>query len=133
MASEISLPELGENVEGGVVVEVYVSAGDQIKERQPLMEVEAGKGTVEVPAPFAGKVLEVLVKKGDDVETGQALLRNVHVQQPELDAQLAQQVAATGGLRGEIEHRPSIAGAAESRHPGGPRNGSGPSAVQARW
>ncbi len=59
---------------------------------------------------------------------GQALFGNVHVQQAEGQAELAQQVAATGRLRGEIEHRPSIAVAAESRHPGRARAavGSGP-------
>jgi pyruvate dehydrogenase E2 component (dihydrolipoamide acetyltransferase) len=73
MASEIKLPELGENVDGGDVVEVKVAPGDQVRQGQALLEVEADKSTVEVPAPFAGKVARVLVKKGEHVKTGQPL------------------------------------------------------------
>jgi pyruvate dehydrogenase E2 component (dihydrolipoamide acetyltransferase) len=75
MASEIKLPELGENVEGGEVVEVRVAAGDQVQEGQPLLEVEAGKSTIEVPASVSGRIAQVLVKKGDSVKTGQVLFR----------------------------------------------------------
>jgi len=73
MANEIQLPELGENVEGGEVVDVKVAAGAEVKEGQPLLEVEAEKSTVEVPAPMPGRIARVLVKKGDKVKTGQAL------------------------------------------------------------
>jgi pyruvate dehydrogenase E2 component (dihydrolipoamide acetyltransferase) len=73
MASEIQLPELGENVEGGEVVEVKVAAGAEVKEGQPLLEVEAEKSTVEVPSPLTGRIARVLVRKGDKVTTGQAL------------------------------------------------------------
>jgi pyruvate dehydrogenase E2 component (dihydrolipoamide acetyltransferase) len=73
MASEIKLPELGENVEGGDVVDVKVGPGDQVRQGQALLEVEAEKSTVEVPSPVAGRVAQVLVKKGDRVTTGQPL------------------------------------------------------------
>jgi pyruvate dehydrogenase E2 component (dihydrolipoamide acetyltransferase) len=73
MATEIHLPELGENVEGGEVVEVKVGPGAEVKEGQALLEVEAEKSTVEVPSPVAGRIAKVLVKKGDKVATGQAL------------------------------------------------------------
>jgi pyruvate dehydrogenase E2 component (dihydrolipoamide acetyltransferase) len=75
MAGEITLPELGENVEGGTVVELHVGVGDVVKAGQALVEVEAGKGTVEVPAPSPGKIAAVLIKKGDEVQTGQSLFR----------------------------------------------------------
>jgi pyruvate dehydrogenase E2 component (dihydrolipoamide acetyltransferase) len=73
MATEIKLPHLGENLEGGEVVAIKVAAGDQVKEGQPLLEVEAEKSTLEVPAPAAGRVAKVLVKKGDKVKTNQLL------------------------------------------------------------
>jgi pyruvate dehydrogenase E2 component (dihydrolipoamide acetyltransferase) len=75
MASEIKLPELGENVTGGVVVDIRVSAGTQVKEGDTLLEVEAGKSTVEVPAPSAGKITDILVKRGEEVQTGQVLFK----------------------------------------------------------
>jgi pyruvate dehydrogenase E2 component (dihydrolipoamide acetyltransferase) len=73
MASEIKLPELGENVEGGDIVDVKVAPGDQVRQGQALLEVEAEKSTVEVPSPVAGRISQVLVKKGDHVTTGQSL------------------------------------------------------------
>jgi pyruvate dehydrogenase E2 component (dihydrolipoamide acetyltransferase) len=75
MATEIILPELGENIESGEVVDVKVSVGTEVKKGQALLEVEAEKSTVEVPSPAAGRIAEVLVKKGDKVKTGQALFR----------------------------------------------------------
>jgi len=73
MASEIKLPELGENVEEGEVVDVRVAAGEEVHEGQALLEIEAEKTTVEVPSPLTGRVTQMLVKKGDRVRTGQGL------------------------------------------------------------
>ena len=76
MATEIKLPELGESVEGGDVVEVKVAVGAAVREGQSLLEVEAEKSTVDVPSPSAGRISKVLVKKGDKVKTGQTLFSN---------------------------------------------------------
>jgi pyruvate dehydrogenase E2 component (dihydrolipoamide acetyltransferase) len=73
MATEIKMPELGENVESGDIVDVKVPVGAVVREGQPLLEVEAEKSTVEVPSPSAGRITTVLVKKGDKVKTGQTL------------------------------------------------------------
>src|SRR5262245_27414778 len=73
MATEITLPELGENIEGGDVVDVKVSVGTDVRAGQPLVEIEAEKATVEVPSPRSGRISKVLVKKGDAVKPGQAL------------------------------------------------------------
>jgi pyruvate dehydrogenase E2 component (dihydrolipoamide acetyltransferase) len=71
MPSEVKLPELGENLESGDVLDIKVAAGDQVSQGQPLVEIEAEKSTVEVPSPLAGRVAKVLVKKGDTVKVGQ--------------------------------------------------------------
>jgi pyruvate dehydrogenase E2 component (dihydrolipoamide acetyltransferase) len=71
---EIRLPELGEDVETGDVVEMLVSEGDTIEKEQPIVEVETEKASVEIPAPFGGKVREIKVKAGDTVKVGQTLL-----------------------------------------------------------
>src|SRR5262249_7507374 len=73
MATEVKLPELGENVPGGQVVDIKVCPGADVREGQPLVEVEAEKASVEVPPPLAGRLVKFLVKKGDHVNTGQAL------------------------------------------------------------
>jgi len=74
MAEEVKLPALGENVAAGDVVDVKVKVGDDVKEGQALLEVEAEKSTVEVPSPLAGRIDKVLIKKGDKVKTGQTLM-----------------------------------------------------------
>ncbi len=73
MATEIKLPQLGENLSGGDVLDVKVSPGDTVSPGQTLLEVEAEKSTVEVPSPLAGRVQQLLVKKGDAITVGQVL------------------------------------------------------------
>jgi pyruvate dehydrogenase E2 component (dihydrolipoamide acetyltransferase) len=71
MASDIKLPELGENLSSGDVLEVRVKPGDTVTKGQTLLELEAEKSTIEVPSPLTGRVTRVLVKKGDAVQVGQ--------------------------------------------------------------
>ena len=73
MATEIKLQKLGENLEGGKVLDVKVEPGATVVQGQPLVEVEAEKAAVEVLAPEAGQVTQVLVKKDDQVMVGQTL------------------------------------------------------------
>jgi pyruvate dehydrogenase E2 component (dihydrolipoamide acetyltransferase) len=73
MASEIKLPQLGENLTGGDVLDVKVKAGDTVSQGQTLLEVEAEKSTLEVPAPVAGRITEMRVNKGDAIQVGQTL------------------------------------------------------------
>lgn len=74
MAEEFKLPDLGEGVEAGDVVQVMVSEGDTISAEQSVMEIETDKAVVEVPCPLAGKVVKVHVSQGDKVEVGATLL-----------------------------------------------------------
>lgn len=71
MALEFKLPELGENIESGDVVNMLVAVGDTVSEGQSLLEIEAGKASMEIPSPAAGKITAVHVKQGDTVEVGQ--------------------------------------------------------------
>ena len=74
MATELKLPELGENVEKGDVVRVLVKAGDTIKKDQPVVELETDKATIEVPSDMDGTVADIKVKPGDRVKVGQVIL-----------------------------------------------------------
>jgi pyruvate dehydrogenase E2 component (dihydrolipoamide acetyltransferase) len=74
MATEFTLPDLGENIASGDVVTVFVSEGDVVKPGQALLEVETDKAVIEVPCPPGGLVEKVLVKKGETVKVGQALV-----------------------------------------------------------
>ena len=74
MATAIKLPELGDGIESGDVLEVLVKVGDVIKDGQDIVEIETDKATVPVPSSAAGKVTKILVKQGDTVPIGGALI-----------------------------------------------------------
>ncbi len=71
---DFKLPNLGENIEGAEVIGVRVAVGDVIAAEQPVLELETDKATVEVPAPVAGRVEQVLCKVGDQIKVGQVVL-----------------------------------------------------------
>jgi pyruvate dehydrogenase E2 component (dihydrolipoyllysine-residue acetyltransferase) len=74
MTIEYRLPELGEDIETGDVISVYVSLGDTVSEEQPLMEIETDKAAIEVPSPAAGVIKEIHVKDGETIKVGQLLV-----------------------------------------------------------
>ena len=73
MPTDMKLPELGENIEGGDVLRVMVKPGDAIKKDQPVLELETDKATIEVPSSADGVVKEVKVKPGEKVKVGQTI------------------------------------------------------------
>ncbi len=70
MASTFNLPELGENIESGDVVHVLIATGDTVAKDQPVLEMETGKATVEVPSSVDGKVTKLLAKEGESLAVG---------------------------------------------------------------
>ncbi len=72
--SEFKIPDLGENIKAGAVVNIMVSVGDTVKVDQPVLELETDKATVEVPSSVAGVVKEIHIKAGDSVQVGQLIL-----------------------------------------------------------
>src|SRR6476646_1717279 len=74
MPTQIKLPNLGENIESGDVLSIFVSEGDTVKADQDLLEVETDKATMPIPAPQAGKITKVLVKEGDTIEVGAPIM-----------------------------------------------------------
>ncbi|RMF91570.1 MAG: biotin/lipoyl-binding protein [Planctomycetota bacterium] len=74
MAKEFVLPNLGENVESGDVVNILVSEGDVITGNQGVIELETDKAVLEIPCPIAGKIEKIHVSKGDTVSVGQTIL-----------------------------------------------------------
>lgn len=69
----IKVPDIGgaENVD---VIEVYVAVGDTIKAEDSLIVLESDKASMDIPSPKAGKVVKLLVKQGDQVSEGAAIL-----------------------------------------------------------
>ena len=74
MATQIKLPNLGENIESGDVLSILVAEGDTIKADQDIIEVETDKATMPIPSPQGGKVTKVLVSEGDTIKIGAPIL-----------------------------------------------------------
>jgi pyruvate dehydrogenase E2 component (dihydrolipoamide acetyltransferase) len=74
MARSFKLPDLGEGIHEGEVLAVLVSVDDEVKEGDPILEVETDKAAVEIPSPYTGTVKEILVKPGDTVRVGDVLM-----------------------------------------------------------
>ena len=71
---DVKVPDIGDFADVPVV-EVLVSPGDEVQPEDPLVTLESDKATMEVPAPLAGKIGEILVKVGDTVSEGSLILR----------------------------------------------------------
>lgn len=74
MEIEVKLPELGDGIVAGDVLEVLVKEGDVIKKDQGILEIETDKATVTLPSSQAGKVTKILVKAGDSVPVGSPVI-----------------------------------------------------------
>ena len=72
MEERIKVPDLGG--EGGEIVEINVAPGDVINADDTVMTVESDKATMEIPSPVSGEVVKVLVKVGDNIQTGLDML-----------------------------------------------------------
>jgi pyruvate dehydrogenase E2 component (dihydrolipoamide acetyltransferase) len=71
---DLKLPELGEGVHEGELVKWLVKVGDVVKDDQLVCEIMTDKATIELPAPFHGKVTKLAAKEGQVVHVGQVML-----------------------------------------------------------
>ena len=96
MITEFKLPELGENIASGDIVNILVHEGEEITANQGVVELETEKAVVELPCPHAGKIVKLQVKKGDTVKVGQVILTlETEAESPEKPAPVvAESVAA---------------------------------------
>ena len=69
-----ALPELGESIESGDVVQVLVAVGDHVAAEQSVLEIETDKAVVEVPSPVDGSVTALHVAAGDKAAVGQLIV-----------------------------------------------------------
>ena len=110
MAFEFKFPDIGEGLTEGEIVHWLVKEGDEIKEGQPLVEVETDKALAEIPSPRTGVILEILAKEKEIVKVGQVIV---------VIGERGEAVAAPSpkpksvGVVGELEEAPEEAPAAE--------------------
>ncbi len=72
-AQSVEVPDIGDFTDVPII-EILVSPGDSVALDDPLLTLESDKATMDVPAPFAGTVGELLVNIGDRVSQGTRLL-----------------------------------------------------------
>ncbi len=68
------MPDLGEGLEEGTIVEWLVATGDTVELNQPFVEVETAKAAVEIPSPFAGTIVALHGSVGEAVPVGDPLV-----------------------------------------------------------
>ena len=75
MITEIRVPTLGESINEATIGRWLKQPGDAIKMDDPLVELETDKVSVEVPAPVAGVLTDIIAKEGENVAVGALLAR----------------------------------------------------------
>jgi pyruvate dehydrogenase E2 component (dihydrolipoamide acetyltransferase) len=71
---DVRLPNLGEGVDSGSVVTLFVKEGDVIEQGQTILELENEKAVAPIPSPAQGRVGAIRVKPGDKLNVGQVIL-----------------------------------------------------------
>src|SRR6056297_977019 len=74
MPVEFKLPDVGEGVAEGEIVQWLVEPGDAVSEDQAVAEVETDKAVVEVPSPVDGTVKELRAETGEVVPVGEVII-----------------------------------------------------------
>lgn len=69
------VPDLGEGLEEVTLSSWNVTVGDEVELNQPLCSVETAKAEVEIPSPYAGRIVEILGAEGDVLPVGAVLVR----------------------------------------------------------
>ncbi len=70
---QVNVPDIGTDA-AVKIIEINVKVGDQVEAEDALITLESEKASMEIPAPFAGVVKELLVNIGDSITTGRPIL-----------------------------------------------------------
>ncbi|MCE9687549.1 dihydrolipoyllysine-residue acetyltransferase [Shewanella sp. AS16] len=111
---EVHVPDIGDASDVDVI-EVLVAVGDEIAADQGLITLETDKATMEVPAPFGGKLVSLTVKVGDKVSQGSLIATIETVTQgaaapaPVAQAPAAAPMSASAPSKPPVPHHPSAA------------------------
>ena len=72
---EIQMPEMGESVTEGTVLEWHKDEGEFVEEGETVVEISTDKVDAEVPAPASGTIAKILKPADETVQVGEALAR----------------------------------------------------------
>ena len=106
MAFEFKFPDIGEGLTEGEIVRWLVKEGDEIKEGEPLVEVETDKALAEIPSPRTGVILKILAKEKEIVKVGQVI---VVIGEKGEDLAVPSPKPKSVGVVGELEEAPEEA------------------------
>ena len=73
LATDVSLPRLGQGMEAGTIVRWLKSEGDAVEKGEPLYELDTDKVTQEVEADAGGVLLKILAGEGEEIEVGKRI------------------------------------------------------------
>ncbi|MGY1726031.1 dihydrolipoamide acetyltransferase family protein [Geodermatophilus sp. SYSU D01062] len=96
---QFKLPDVGEGLTDGEILQWLVAVGDTVTVNQPLCEVETAKAAVELPSPYAGTVTELLHEAGTTVDVGTPII-TIDVGGEDAPAPAAPAAPADGGEAG---------------------------------
>jgi dihydrolipoamide dehydrogenase len=99
--TEIRVPDLGDFDEVDVI-EVLVAPGDQVTAEQSLITLETDKAMMDIPSPFAGRIIEVLTRAGAKVSAG-TVIATIEVQAAAATSASAAEPVAESRAAGEAE------------------------------
>jgi pyruvate dehydrogenase E2 component (dihydrolipoamide acetyltransferase) len=125
--TQVAVPDIGD-FSDVAVVEVHVAQGDEVAENDPLVTLETDKATMDVPAPFAGVVAEVLLKVGDVASEGTVVVA--------MTASAEEAVEAKAGEPSAVRNAVAAEASASDREPPpvkapAPKDGAGGAPVYA--
>ena len=107
MTTEIFVPALGESVTEATIASWFKKPGDAVKADEPLVELETDKVTLEVPAPAAGTLSEIVAREGDTVDVG-ALLGVIAEGAVPTPAPAKKEAATPAGASGDQTLSPAV-------------------------
>jgi pyruvate dehydrogenase E2 component (dihydrolipoamide acetyltransferase) len=83
----VELPDIGD-FDAVDIIEVLVKVGDTVNENDSIITLETDKATMEIPAPFSGKVTSLSIKVGDKVVQGDLILTLESESETETDSEV---------------------------------------------
>jgi len=75
MATDVTMPQMGESIAEGTIVRWIKKVGDAVDKDEPLFEISTDKVDAEIPSPAAGVVIEISVKEGETVPINSVVAR----------------------------------------------------------
>jgi pyruvate dehydrogenase E2 component (dihydrolipoamide acetyltransferase) len=110
MATELTLPRLGQGMESGTIVRWLKSEGDRVEKGEALYELDTEKVTQEVEADASGILLKILAQEGDEIEVGKRIAvigeEGEEVPAAEAEAEAAQAVDEDAREEGSLGEAP---------------------------